>query len=184
MFYYKMDDHLILRQIQMEDANALFMTVENAREKLREWLPWIEATRHINDCLAFIDLCLQGAERRQSLNVGIFEGRKLIGSINFNFIDWQNGSTSIGYWLDPMHQKKGIMTSAVQVMIDYAFYTLRLNRVEIRAATHNKKSRAIPERLQFRKEGIIRQGEWLYDHYEDLVVYGLLAREWAHTHAL
>ncbi|MFD1066718.1 GNAT family N-acetyltransferase [Oceanobacillus locisalsi] len=183
MFYYQLDDRLTLRQLQMEDANALFMAVENSREQLWEWLPWIEATRSLSDCLAFIDLCLQGAKRRQSLNVGIFEERKLIGCINFNFIDWQNSSASIGYWLDPSYQKKGIMTSAVQVMIDYAFYTLRLNRVEIRASMHNKKSRAIPERLNFRHEGIIRQGEWLYDHYEDLAVYGLLAREWTHTHA-
>lgn len=59
--------------------------------------------------------------------------------MNYNFIDWQNGSTSIGYWLDPDYQGKGVMTAAVQVLIDYAFYTLQLNRVEIRAATHNKK---------------------------------------------
>ncbi|MFD1416174.1 GNAT family N-acetyltransferase [Oceanobacillus jeddahense] len=180
MFHYKLNDHLILRQLQMDDAKAMFMAVESCREDLREFLPWIEATRQPSDCLAFIDLCLQSAERRQSLNLGIFENRKLIGCVNYNFIDWQNGSTSIGYWLDPMYQKKGIMTSAVQVLIDYAFYTLRLNRVEIRAATYNKKSRAIPEKLGFQKEGIIRQGEWLYDHYEDLVVYGLLAREWKH----
>ncbi|WP_152657505.1 GNAT family N-acetyltransferase [Oceanobacillus sp. CFH 90083] len=181
MFHYKIDDRITLRQLQLNDANALFMAVEASREKLAEWLPWIEATRQPADCLAFIDLCLQSAERRQSLNIGIFADKKLIGCVNYNFIDWQNGSTSIGYWLDPIYQGKGVMTSAVQVMIDYAFYTLRLNRVEIRAATHNKKSRAIPERLKFQKEGIIRQGEWLYDHYEDLVVYGLLAREWAHS---
>ncbi|GAA0335323.1 GNAT family protein [Oceanobacillus sp. FSL W7-1293] len=180
MFHYKIDDRLTLRQLQMNDANALFRTVESSREELREWLPWIETTQKPADCLAFIDLCLQGARHRQSLNIGIFDRDRLIGCVNYNFIDWQNGSTSIGYWLDPAYQGKGVMTTAVQVMIDYAFYTLRLNRVEIRAATHNKKSRAIPERLRFQKEGIIRQGEWLYDHYEDLVVYGLLAREWTH----
>ncbi len=142
--------------------------------------PGLRRQKKPADCLAFIDLCLQGAQRRQSLNLGIFNQDKLIGCVNYNFIDWQNGSTSIGYWLDPDYQGKGVMTAAVQVLIDYAFYTLQLNRIEIRAATHNKKSRAIPERLRFQKEGIIRQGEWLYDHYEDLVVYGLLAREWTH----
>ncbi|MCT1901694.1 GNAT family N-acetyltransferase [Oceanobacillus sojae] len=180
MFHYQLNEDLVLRQLQMPDANALFRTVEKSRGELREWLPWIEATKKPADCLAFIDLCLQGAQRRQSLNLGIFYQDRLIGCVNYNMIDWQNGSTSIGYWLDPGYQGKGIMTSTVQVMIDYAFYTLQLNRIEIRASTHNKKSRAIPERLRFQKEGIIRQGEWLYDHYEDLVVYGLLARDWTH----
>ena len=42
----------------------------------------------------------------------------------------------------------------------------------------NHKSRAIPERFGFKKEGMIRQAEWLYDHYVDHIIYGLLAREW------
>lgn len=180
MFYYTIDNRLSMRQIQLTDANAMFAAVENSREELREWLSWIDRTKRPSDCLAFIDMCLQSASHKQALHVGIFEDRKFIGTISYNYIDWQNGSTSIGYWLDPACQGKGIMTTAIQVMIDYAFYTLGLNRIEIRAATHNKKSRAIPERLRFQKEGVIRQGEWLRDHYEDLIVYGLLAREWAH----
>lgn len=70
------------------------------------------------------------------------------------------------------------MTRACQAMITYAFHTMKLNKVEIRCATENVRSRAIPERLGFKEEGLIRQAEWLYDHYVDLVVYGLLASEW------
>jgi len=40
------------------------------------------------------------------------------------------------------------------------------------------RSRAIPERLDFRQEGVLQQAEWLYDHFVDLVVYSVLAREW------
>jgi ribosomal-protein-serine acetyltransferase len=40
------------------------------------------------------------------------------------------------------------------------------------------KSRAIPEKLGFVQEGITRQEEWLYDHYVDHVIYGLLAKDW------
>jgi ribosomal-protein-serine acetyltransferase len=51
-------------------------------------------------------------------------------------------------------------------------------RLEIRCATHNHTTRAIPERLGFRQEGIARRAEWLYDHFVDLVVYSMLAVEW------
>jgi ribosomal-protein-serine acetyltransferase len=50
--------------------------------------------------------------------------------------------------------------------------------VEVRAAPGNRRSRAIPERLGFRQEGILRDAEWLYDHYVDLVVYAMLADDW------
>ena len=63
-------------------------------------------------------------------------------------------------------------------MITYAFDVYGLNKVEIHCATENRRSCAIPERLGFKQEGVLRQGEWLYDHFVDLAVYGLLASEW------
>jgi hypothetical protein len=50
-----------------------------------------------------------------------------------------------------------------------------LNRVEIHAATENRRSRAIPERLGFRQEGVLRDYERVGDRYVDIVVYSLLA---------
>lgn len=71
------------------------------------------------------------------------------------------------------------MTSACRAMVNIAFEEYGLNRVEIRAAADNRKSRAIPERLGFQKEGVSRQTEWIYDHFVDHVVYGMLADEWS-----
>ena len=53
-----------------------------------------------------------------------------------------------------------------------------MNRVEIHCAAENTRSCAIPKRLGFTQEGILRDAQWLYDRYVDMVVYGLLAREW------
>ena len=89
-----------------------------------------------------------------------------------------NRSTSIGYWLAEGYQGKGIMIKSCRSLIDYAFGNLGLNRVEIRCAVENSRSRAIPKNLGFTKEGIIRDAEWLYDHYVDHVVYGMLSEEW------
>lgn len=70
------------------------------------------------------------------------------------------------------------MTKACIAFINHAFSELQLNRVEIRCAVGNTKSRAIPERLGFTNEGTIRDGEWLYDHFVNHIVYGILAMEW------
>jgi ribosomal-protein-serine acetyltransferase len=73
---------------------------------------------------------------------------------------------------------KGLVTKTCRALIDYAFNELGLNRMIISCATENQKSRAVPERLGFTQEGILRQSEWLRDHFVDMVVYGLLASEW------
>ena len=70
------------------------------------------------------------------------------------------------------------MTRAVKAMIDIAMFEYEVHKVEIWAAEGNEKSRAIAERLGFVQEGIIRQAEWLYDHYVNHVVYGVLRSEW------
>lgn len=93
-------------------------------------------------------------------------------------MNWANKSTSIGYWLGERYQGKGIMTKSCKSFIEYAFKELNLNKIEIRCAEQNFRSRAIPERLGFVKEGIIREAEWLNDHFVSHVVYGILAREW------
>lgn len=70
------------------------------------------------------------------------------------------------------------MTKCCKALIDYGFHELKLQRIEIRAIQENLRSRAIPERLGFSQEGLIRQSIKLYDKFCDSVVYGLLASEW------
>ena len=50
--------------------------------------------------------------------------------------------------------------------------------MEIQAAVDNHRSRAIPERLGFREEGVRREAERVGDRYHDLVLYAILAPEW------
>ena len=71
------------------------------------------------------------------------------------------------------------MTASCRAVVQYAFNDMGLNRVVIRCATGNRRSRAIPERLGFTLEGVAKQSEWLYDHFVDLAIYSLLRSEWS-----
>ena len=109
---------------------------------------------------------------------GIWYKQNLAGMIGCHGMNFANKSTSIGYWLGEGYQGKGIMTKTTKALVEYLLTELNLNRIEIRCAENNYKSRAIPERLGFTNEGTLRETEWLYDHYVDHVVYGMLARQW------
>jgi ribosomal-protein-serine acetyltransferase len=179
MFLYKVDDEVSLKLIDLGDAEQIFELTDQSRDSLREWLPWLDMTRTVNDTRAFIQGAQRGyGENHSMITVILFNG-VIVGVIGFNELNLMNKTAQIGYWLGVGYQGSGLMTRAAAAMINYAFNELKMHKVEIRAASGNKKSRAVPERLGFKQEGSIRQAEWLYDHYVDHVVYGMLDSEWA-----
>jgi ribosomal-protein-serine acetyltransferase len=70
------------------------------------------------------------------------------------------------------------MTAAVRLLVDHALTEWQLNRVEIRVAVENLRSRAIPERLGFSQEGTLRKADLVDGRYLDSVVYSMLAVDW------
>lgn len=178
MFVHKIDENVSLRLIEVNDAEKIFELTDKSRGYLREWLPWLDSTTKVEDTKGFIKGCLKGYAENISLTTVILFDEEIVGVAGFNRINWSNKTAYIGYWLGEEFQGKGIMTKAAKALTDYAFHHLNLNKVDIRAASGNKKSRSIPERLNFVNEGCIRRAEWLYDHFVDHIVYGVLAEEW------
>lgn len=178
MFRFKIDDELELRLWEERYADQLFDLTDRNRAHLREWLPWVDATKTVADTKAYMKDSLEKFAANDGFNAGIWYKGQLVGGVGFHFFDWPDRKTEIGYWLGQDFNGKGIMTRTCRTLVNYAFKELNLNRVIILCATDNWKSRAIPERLGFTQEGTARQAEWLYDHFVDLVTYSMLASEW------
>jgi ribosomal-protein-serine acetyltransferase len=174
----RVDKDIVLRLHQKKIAPTLFSLVEENRSHFRKWLPWLDFNTKIDDTLKFISECVSNYKKGVSLNLGIYYKDKLIGSVGFNTISSTNKSAEIGYMLGEEFIGKGIMTKSCKALVDYGFRELNLNRIVIKAAENNTKSRAIAERLNFNQEGILQQAEYLYDHYVDIVVYAMLKENW------
>lgn len=180
MFQYTIDENLALRVFRLDDAEEFFQLTIKNKAYLKEWLGWLDYTNTVEDTKENIRGRLQGIVETGGYpkSVAILYKGKIAGTIGYNEINRTSRIGTIGYWLGEEYQGNGIMTKACEAFITYGFTELNLNRIEIAAATENKKSRALPERLGFTEEGTIRQAEWLYDHYVDHVIYGLLREEW------
>jgi ribosomal-protein-serine acetyltransferase len=178
MLAHPLADGLELVLLEPRHAEPLYVATEENRDHLREWLPWVDATRSPRDTLDFIER----SRRQLAANEGVttalrFQG-EICGVVGHVRIDWRSRAAALGYWLAEPFQGRGYMTLACRAYLEYSFNELELNRIEIRAATANRRSRAIPERLGFQLEGVVRESEWLYDHFVDHAVYGLLRSEW------
>jgi ribosomal-protein-serine acetyltransferase len=175
-------EDLELRMISAEDAPAAFEMINHNREHLRPWLHWVDATVSMEDMQEVIAHWEARNDSGTALELGIFYLGRYIGKISLFDISQSVKKAEIGYWLAADQQGKGIMTDCVTALVDYAFETLELNRVCIYCAVENEKSRAVPVRLGFTQEGILREEQCLYGVYHDLAVYGMLRREWAQKH--
>jgi len=177
MFNFKLNDDLELRLLELRHAENLFFLTDKSRGNLRKWLPWIDFTKEVSDSREFIESTLKQFGSNNGFQAGIWYKGELAGVIGLHGINWSNRSTSIGYWLGDEFQGKGLMTTACKAVIDLCFNELELKRIEIRTATENDKSQAIPKRLGFQKEGCIRSSEFLYDRYVDHYIFGLIKED-------
>lgn len=178
MFTHPLDADSALRLVEPHDAEEMFNLIDSNRAHLREWLPWVDGTREVDDTLENIQVGMRQHAANQGYQMAIVHQGRIAGRIGMHGISWGNGAMSLGYWLGEQYQGKGLMTRAVKAVVDHAFHTWKLHRVEIRCAPGNTKSRAIPERLGFTQEGVLREVERLGDRRVDLVVYAMLATEW------
>jgi ribosomal-protein-serine acetyltransferase len=170
-------DECQIRLLEEADAEELYRLIEANRAYLASWMPWAAAqTRETT--VEFIQATRRQMAADDGFQAALVCGGSIIGIVGFHSVNWQHGSATIGYWLDERHQGRGLMTRAVRALVDVAFGEWNLHRVEIRAAIDNSRSRAIPERLGFREEGVQREAERIGERYNDLAVYGLLAAEW------
>ncbi len=174
----KIDNSLSLELLEDRHAELIFNLVNLNRVHLREWLPWVIKMETIEHFKEFII----GYQVRYVNNfdisfVIIYDG-ELVGRIGIYDIDNTNKIASIGYWLGEKFTGKGIISRSCITILNYCFYTLNMNRIEIKCATMNFKSQAIPLKLNFINEGIIREGEFIHNHFIDLYCFSILKKEW------
>jgi ribosomal-protein-serine acetyltransferase len=177
--FHKVVGHGIeLRQFQLADAEQVFAVADRNRDRLREWLFWVDQTHSADDVRHFILATMQQWNAGLGPQAAIVVEGEIAGSLGAHPFDVMRRSTSIGYWIDERHTGKGIVRRSVAAFLDYLFEEARLHRVEIRCGTENSRSCAIPERLGFTREGVLREAEYVSGRWVDLVVWSMLEQEW------
>ena len=177
-FNYRIDDETELRLIEQQDAERLNSLIDRNHAHLKEHSVWLKEDHSIDNTRRFINHNLERFADNEGFAIAIWYKGEMAGQIEYNYIDWANRKTEIGFWLGTSYQGKGLATRSSRFLVSYAFNELKLNRVEMRCAVENKKSRRICENLGFTKEGIVRQAAWFHDHFVDFVIYGMLANDW------
>jgi ribosomal-protein-serine acetyltransferase len=168
---------LRLELITDDHALPVFKMVDSNRPFLRTWLSFVDRMETIDFATGFVRVTQEKNKLGMEYAFVIYEHNEPVGRMGVYKIDSQNRIGEIGYWLIENKQGKGIITLACKTLIDFCFDTLNLNRIELKCATANTKSRGIPERLSFKQEAVLHDAEWLHDRFVDLYLYVLLKKD-------
>jgi ribosomal-protein-alanine N-acetyltransferase len=170
-------ERLRLRPFGDADADALYALHSNAYV-LRYWdsPPWTERARADR----FIANCRQLAEEGSGARPAIERASDgaFLGWCGLTQWNPDYRSASLGYCLGEAAWGQGFATEAAGAVLQWAYDTLDLNRVQAEADTRNAASARVLEKLGFVLEGTLREDCIVNGDVSDSWVYGLLRREW------
>jgi ribosomal-protein-serine acetyltransferase len=163
--------------VAVEHAPALALLVQQNVEHLRTFLPGVTNLSSVEAAKNHLWLAVERAAKTEVFEWHLFLGGTLCGAVRLKDIDENDRKAKFGYFIGQQFTGKGLVTSAVRSVLEYCFGHLNLNRIELRCAAENERSKRVAERLGFVREGILREEEFLDGAFVDLHVYGLLGRD-------
>lgn len=170
-----------MRSYHVNDAPALFAAVNSSRAHLGQWLEWVGHTTKVEHSLRYIEDAVHNAQMQQSLSLGIFYDRQIIGGVGMHQWNHTVKKAQIGYWIIKEYEGRGIIVDCLQHFAQFLFEKAGLNKIEIHFSVANTRSGKVAERLGGRIEGVIRQSAMRNGVPEDVAIAGILKNEWQHN---
>ncbi len=152
-------ERLFLRKIKESDSDVILFLRSN--ETVTKFIerPENRKTKNKTDAIKFIKEINQEFENHKSISWGItlINNPKIIGTICLWNFSENNKIAEVGYDLNPEFQKMGIMSEALNSVIDFGFNKLKLNKIEAFTHKENENSKRLLEKngfifIEYRKD--------------------------------
>jgi ribosomal-protein-alanine N-acetyltransferase len=168
---------VLLREPREEDAGPLFEYTSDPG--VTRFLA-IAPPNSPDDTLYFIAKCHEHRAHDHEYVFVIADVARdhAMGVISLRHLDLPMRTAQVGTWLGQPYWGTGANREAKQLLLDYAFDTLSLHRIEARIAVANVRSRRAFERLGGSREGLLRESFFKDGAYHDQDLYVLLEQDW------
>lgn len=171
-------ERIVLRKVQQDDLDAIHAFASDS--EVTKYTSGLETSQTKQDTQLIIDIVLKRYKENEAARWAIVykPDNKVIGICGF--VDYSSvfRRAEIGYVLCKNYWGKGIATEAAQVVIDFGFKNLMLNRIEATCDVDNKGSAHVLEKLNMTCEGILRQHLRSKGKFQDRKMYSILKSEW------
>jgi len=167
---------ITIRPHQQGDSEPCYAAARESMEELMPWMYWCHADLSLQEIKGWIDSRPQTWEDDMGYHFAIIDSQKgsFLGNCGLDHIDHQNKVAELGYWVRTTRSNQGVATSASKLVFDFAFNTLKFNRVEIIIAVENLKSQRVAEKIGARKEGLLKRRLTVRDSIHDAYLFSVI----------
>lgn len=146
-------DRILLRPLTSDDCSSLLEAATESHDGLNAFYGGALSRRdlQVEQVQCYIADCDKEFREKTFIQYGLFDKAtgRLIGAGSLHHLDWSVPKGRIGYWIRKSAEGRGYATDAANILTRIAFDQLGFHRLEIRCATNNKASAAIPTRLGY-----------------------------------
>lgn len=166
-------ERLHLRKMKVSDSSSLFKIWSDP--DVTRFMD-VESFTDENQAIEMIKLLDGLAQDNKAIRFSIIEieSNEIIGSCGYNSLDFENAKAEIGYDIAKASWGRGYASEAISSLLDYAFSSLNLNRIEAKVEPENINSIKVLQKLNFTFEGTLRQYERINGKFTDLNMYSKL----------
>lgn len=166
-------ERLFLRKMKASDSESLYKIWSDP-----------EVTKYMNidsftdksQAKDMIDLLDKLSQENKAVRYSIIEKKsnKIIGSCGYNSLDFENSKVEVGYDISKTYWGNGFAPEAILSLVDYAFNSLNINRIEAKVEPENINSIKVLQKLNFTLEGTMRKCEKSKGKFINLSIYSKL----------
>jgi ribosomal-protein-alanine N-acetyltransferase len=118
------------------------------------------------------------ARAGRSLPFAVLHSGSLVGQITVaNVVRGAFQSASVGYWVDRAVAGRGVIPTALALVVDHCFTSVGLHRIEANVRPENGPSLRVVRKLGFREEGLHPRFLFIDGAWRDHLCFALTAEE-------
>lgn len=167
-----------LRPLKRSDIRSIASNANNP--EVAKYLPLLPYPYSVDNAREWINISQASARKDTGYHFGIerISESGVIGVIGLTNLNTNDKNAETGYWLAQPFWGHGFVPEAVNLILGFAFDTLKLHRVY--AITHSGNSRSVRvlEKAGFTLEGTWRKASWMDNVWSDVYAWGILEEEW------
>ena len=169
-----MSFRVFIRKPTVADCQALLSLTQRSR-KLH--FPWVSPPLNKQAFRAYIDRCQ--SDDFEGLLICASTSCRIVGVANLSQIFYKAFQNAyLGYYADVDFAGQGLMSEGIGLALDYAFYTLKLHRIEANIQPENSASINLIKRLGFTKEGFSKRYLKINGDWRDHERWALTVEDW------